>query len=126
MKDNRKRERNIRYQISLLEEERSKIASKIKKNEMINNMMYSDGNASTIDVNLNQIKDLCKVVEEINEKIRKFRQPGFQDHWFEEVSPPLLWVTPLYHKKNIQLPLFPTFHPCSVNNLCFNTIETVK
>ena len=59
------------YQPPTLDENRRKIAFKLKKKtKMINSMLYFRRNANVIHEKMNQVNELFKMIEDVNEKLK--------------------------------------------------------
>lgn len=59
------------YQPPTLDENRRKIAFKLKKKtKMINSMFYFRRNANFIHEKVNQVNQLVKMIEDVNEKLK--------------------------------------------------------
>lgn len=59
------------YQPPTLDENRRKIAFKLKKKtKMINSMLYFRRNANVIHEKVNQVNELFKMTEDVNEKLK--------------------------------------------------------
>ena len=59
------------YQPPTLDENRRKIAFKLKKKtKMINSMLYFRRNANVIHEKVNQVNELFKMIEYVNEKLK--------------------------------------------------------
>ena len=59
------------YQPPTLDENRRKIAFKLKKKtKMINSIFYLRRNANVIHEKVNQVNELFKMIEDVNEKLK--------------------------------------------------------
>ena len=59
------------YQPPTLDENRRKIAFKLKKKtKMINSILYLRRNANVIHEKVNQVNELFKMIEDVNEKLK--------------------------------------------------------
>lgn len=59
------------YQPPTLDENRRKIAFKLKKKtKMIKSMLYFRRNANVIHEKVNQVNELFKMIEDVNEKLK--------------------------------------------------------